>query len=1045
MNEKKRRPILKWVIFGMLLLLMGIAIAGVAYEIHTSKLQARELSKYAATLTYNLEEGPNDSMVYPLHGPFDTRLGYAQLPQLLDKAKLRGMRIEYQTRFSPALIDYTSHGFFVPYQEKMQTGLNIVDYLGKPIYKFSYPRRVYSDFEAIPYLVVQSLLFIENRELLDTERPFMNPAIDWGRFTRATMHEAAKVVGFDYQTIGGSTLPTQIEKYRHSPEGITTGPREKLRQMISASVRAYQGGAETFPARQSAVLSYVNTVPLSGAPGYGEVHGVGDGLWVWFGADFEEVNKLLKDPQASGEKLVAQGQALRQVLSLMIAQRRPSYYLGAQGCAELSKLTESYLRLLASSGYITPELRDAALVHEVTFRDFGNYPAVAPMDTDKGALMVRTHLSGLLGKPLYDLDRLDLAATSTLQNDLQKQVSDYLSKLNDPEYASSVGLLGERMLSAGKTDKVLYSFTLFEKTPYGNMVRVQTDNNDQPFDINEGSKLELGSTAKLRVMVTYLEVIAEIHKGYEGKSAQELREALKEPQDNLSRWVIQYLLLTDDKSLKSVLNAALQRRYSASPWEMFFTGGGMHTFHNFRKEDNGSNPTVHEAFLKSINLPFVRIMRDLVRYTTHTSIGSRAQLLGNDRDPRRREYLTQFADKEGKTFLLRFWRKYKGLTPDERMEKFLGGLRQDPVRLSSVHRFLYPQTDSVTFARFLRERLPEEKITDERVMELYHRYGPEAYNLPDQGYIARTHPLELWLLSYMLENPDAEWNSVVEASKEERQEVYAWLFRTRYKNARDSRISTMLEIEAFSEIHNRWERLGYPFAHLVPSFATALGSSGDRPEALAELMGIIMNDGIRKRTLRIEELHFAAQTPYEAALKWQPSEGEQVLVPEVAATVREALSEVVDAGTARRLQGGFMKADGTPVIMGGKTGTGDNRVFTLTARGQRVSSRAVNRTATFVFFLGEKHFGTLTAFVPGREASNYSFTSSLPVQVLKGMAPIIGTYITGDTVATENKIAAIPKEKEEKLKAVGEKPSPGVKLTTLKESEPVSVISQQFP
>ena len=41
---------------------------------------------------------------------------------------------------------------------------------------------------------------------------------------------------------GGSTLATQIEKFRHSPEGITSSPREKLRQMLSASLRAYHGG-----------------------------------------------------------------------------------------------------------------------------------------------------------------------------------------------------------------------------------------------------------------------------------------------------------------------------------------------------------------------------------------------------------------------------------------------------------------------------------------------------------------------------------------------------------------------------------------------------------------------------------------------------------------------------------------------------------------------------------------------------------------------------------------------------------------------------------
>jgi hypothetical protein len=35
------------------------------------------------------------------------------------------------------------------------------------------------------------------------------------------------------------------------------------------------------------VLDYLNTVPLSAKPGYGEVNGLGDGMWVWYGRDFE--------------------------------------------------------------------------------------------------------------------------------------------------------------------------------------------------------------------------------------------------------------------------------------------------------------------------------------------------------------------------------------------------------------------------------------------------------------------------------------------------------------------------------------------------------------------------------------------------------------------------------------------------------------------------------------------------------------------------------------------------------------------------------------
>ena len=53
-----------------------------------------------------------------------------------------------------------------------------------------------------------------------------------------------------------------------------------------------------------------------------------------------------------------------------------------------------------------------------------------------------------------------------------------------------------------------------------------------------------------------------------------------------------------------------------------------------------------------------------------------------------------------------------------------------------------------------------------------------------------------------------------------------------------------------------------------------------------------------------------------------------------------------------------------------------------------------DRTATFVFFIGERHFGTLTAFVPGPEAADYQFTSALPTQILKTLAPVVAAAIT---------------------------------------------------
>ncbi|KPG94510.1 glycosyl transferase family 51 [Pseudomonas sp. RIT-PI-q] len=986
-----------WLLLLIILIVLGLAAAK---EMRTSKFQAREVSKYAASLSYDVQPGPSDAIRYPGAGPFDLRLGYSSLDEFLPRLLKRDYVISSQTRFSPALMNYSDKGLFVPYAEKIQAGLLITDCRAAPLYQYKYPQQLYSSFAAIPPVVVNSLLFIENRFLLDPRQPLANPAVDWPRFGMAAWSQVAKLMHLPGQSAGGSTLATQLEKYRHSPDGLTVSGGEKIRQMISASVRAYQAGPDTLEARQNVVRDYLNSVPLSAVPGHGEVHGMAEGLRVWYGADFNKANERLASTATDPKSMAEKGLALREMLSLMIAQRRPSHYL-TKGHDELADLTDSHIRLLAQNGVIDAPLAAAALASQVTYRDWQTQPTIQPIETNKGISVARSRLGGLLNRPLYDLDRLDLSATSTLQGELQTQATEYLKHLADPAYAAQIGLIGERLLTPTSTTQVRYSFTLFELTPDGSRVRVQTDSTDQPFDINEGSKLELGSTAKMRVLTTYLQIISELHDKYAGMTIPELKKVDVPDQDRLSRWAVDYLIQNKDRDLRTMLGAALDRKYSASPGEAFFTGGGLHVFHNFRNEDNGRLPTLRDAIRESINLPFIRLMRDLVRYTTYSGPNSSAELLKDDRDPRRQEYLASFADREGTSFLLKFWKKYKNKDTQARLETFLDSMRPTPIRMAAVHRYLLPQASQESFNTFVRSHLKgaklTEKLTDERLQRLYENYSPGAYDLPDQGFIAKVHPLDLWLMGYLLNNPDAKWSQIVKASQFERQEVYSWLFKSKHKGARDSRIRTMLEIEAFLDIHQRWQKVGYPFDHLVPSLATAIGSSGDRPAALAELIGTILNDGVRMPTLRIDSLHFAANTPYETQLINDPDVGKRVMPSEVASAMREALSQVVDAGTAKRVSGSFKTADGTPLAMGGKTGTGDNRIEAIGSGGRILSSKSINRTATFVFYIGDTHFGTLTAFVPGRSAENFKFTSALPVQVLKGMAPILSPYLQPGT------------------------------------------------
>src|SRR5512135_1654426 len=88
---------LKWMLFGC------IAAIPILYEMRTSAVQSWILSSYARKMSYKMGPGSSPNIVFPKHGPFDIRAGYALIPDFEKRLGAAGFRTTEQARFSREL------------------------------------------------------------------------------------------------------------------------------------------------------------------------------------------------------------------------------------------------------------------------------------------------------------------------------------------------------------------------------------------------------------------------------------------------------------------------------------------------------------------------------------------------------------------------------------------------------------------------------------------------------------------------------------------------------------------------------------------------------------------------------------------------------------------------------------------------------------------------------------------------------------------------------------------------------------------------------
>ena len=308
-----------------------------------------------------------------------------------------------------------------------------------------------------------------------------------------------------------------------------------------------------------------------------------------------------------------------------------------------------------------------------------------------------------------------------------------------------------------------------------------------------------------------------------------------------------------------MLKASLQREISANPHQAFFTGGGLHVFKNFKKDQDDKTYTIEEGLCQSVNLVFIRLMKEVVNYYIAELGYDKKKLLADPNDPERIPLLKEAAASEAVEFLKKFYRIYQSKSYAESLD-LLRQSQKHPLRnwvllyLKENPMATFNQLETQAKAHF-----GENALNLTYLNKLFRAYRGKSFSFMDEAYLLGKHPLEDWLISYLKDHPQAPWTEVLEASKKARELSSSWLFKSSFQTAQNLRIRIMLEKKAFAEIHRNWKSLGYPFESLVPSLATTIGSSADRPASLAELMGIILNEGVYKPSLSIQGFTFCSK------------------------------------------------------------------------------------------------------------------------------------------------------------------------------------------
>ncbi|RDV39014.1 hypothetical protein DV096_00115 [Bradymonadaceae bacterium TMQ3] len=893
------------------------ALAVIWQEVRTSAMQSMVGVKVsqAVVTPYRLSPPSSSPLVDGPDGPWDHARGYAERSAIVERLQDQGFEVVLLARPHERARNSALVGWTYPiFEIQPQAGVHITDRAGRTLERWRYPEVVW---ERPPPLALNAARLLENRALADRAHPFTNPAVDWTRLGVATVSQVRAHLGSDAPAIGGSTLAVQMEKFRHSPGGRTSSSSEKARQMLTAWLRTYHHGREADAWAEQLAMDWINSVPLGHRHGYGPVQGVFEGMWAWFGRPPEVVEHALKP----GENDAFRAQVERELLALIIAQQRPARYLPG-GLDALERRVDALINVLVEEGHMT--------------RDWGHVIASRSLNVGKPPAK-RAHQGG--DTHLSALAARQWGALSGEERAVMRQRHARVTMTYDAALQDALRREIEAAQPPART-----SVTIFARSAGGLEPRAIVDTEPRVVDLSTEGRVDLGSTSKLRVLISYL---SGVEQAYQAQSAGQ--PAANDP---LSRFVARELANEPGLPLTDVLQRALQRPISADPDEVFYTGGGPHEFQNVNPEHDSRYFNVASAFVASANLPFVRLLHEVVAYHAHRIFGVPIEAVVAGEHPRFEELRERH-------------------------------LQMSAERLVRDAYFYHHRSDLPTMAR---RALTGLEPTEARCARLRRAIGSAA-ELPVSHPCASTEvdaadvdidpwdeqdPLELATIAALTEDPEASLTEVMLATAGARSAARDWIAAQTSTTDTRRGIHYAIEEEVFGALQQEWARAGYPFERLTPSLATALGSSGDRPASLARLVAAVRGGGSVPALSHVRLVRLFEGTPYETWLRPTKTQPVRAFGPEVAAAVETLLIRVARRGTGHA-SGSPWHTGAARWEVGGKTGTSDHVLLVRDRAGRVIERRPVARSGAWVFFAGPCLVGTVVMYEEGEDAATHHF------------------------------------------------------------------------